>query len=633
MCGIAGKINFDSTSINSDLLLKMCRTMRHRGPDDQGIYINSRKSIGLGSQRLSIIDINTGHQPICNEDKSIWVVFNGEIYNYRILREELISKGHKFYTKTDTEVLVHLYEEHGNDFVRRIDGMFGIALWDENKNRLLLVRDRMGIKPLFYYHDARRLLFGSELKAILEDDVPCVVDKQAVYDYFSFNFVPAPRSIYRDIKKILPGYILDCTDGRITQSRYWDMSVGQALDNKRISESESIDELNFLIKESVRSHLISDVPIGVFLSGGLDSSLITMTASSLMEEQLKTFNIAFSDSRFDESKKAQVVARQFGTLHKEYLFAIEDVLRARKFIDFFDEPFADSSAVAMFCVSRIAHPEVKVVLCGEGGDELFGGYITYQADKLNFLYQKLPVGIRKLIARTSLLVPVSHGRASLDYRLKRFTCGSDSSLIKSHYNWKVIFDEDEKKALFSDEFLASAGFTDTFSVAEDICRQAQTGTSLDKVLYLDSKLNLVDDILTKTDRMTMANSIEARVPLLDRALVEFVAGLPFRLKVKGMTTKYILRKALRNRLPAVITNQKKAGFSIPVSAWLRNELKGMVYEVMAEDKIRDTRILNPSKVALIIRQHMDGKKDNSRQIWGLFNFMLWFDKYAKRLSI
>ena len=632
MCGICGKVYFDhSRPVEREVISSMNDVLRHRGPDDQGIYING--NVGLGMRRLSIIDIDGGNQPIRNEAGNVWVVYNGEIYNFPELKDNLISKGHVFYTRTDTEVIVHLYEEFGEDFVKELNGMFGIALWDECRKKLILARDSVGIKPLFYAVFSDRLIFGSEIKSILKDDVPRNVDLEALHDYLSLNYVPAPYTMFKGIKKLEAGNLLIFQNGRVSNKKYWDVhygsSNGQSSCSLLKSEEDYADRLLELLGNSVKRHLISDVPLGVFLSGGMDSSTIVALMSQMNNRKIKTFTIGFEEKSYNEVDDARLISKRFDTEHNELIVTpnIVDVLP--KLIRSFDEPYADSSAIPTYFVSKLAREHVKVCLGGDGGDEIFAGYVTYPAYKVAHLYKKLPRFLTEnLIPFLVNLMPVSDGKVSFDYKAKRFVEGALLPPSLSHFWWKVIFTEEMKQKLYSEELRSTLnGFRDSFQIFNrhfDSCTDSDT---LQKLLYVDLKVYLPDDILVKVDRMSMAHSLEARVPFLDREVVEFMANVPSSMKMKGFGTKYILKKALEKLLPKEIIRKKKGGFNVPIARWIKNDLKDHVIDALSPSKIRSTGFFNETNVSQILNMHIDGKKDYSRNIWGLFMFMLWHDEY------
>ena len=630
MCGIVGKYSLKQIPVSNDLLHDMCDVIVHRGPDDEGYYING--NIGLGMRRLSILDLQTGNQPIHNESKDIWIVYNGETYNCPELRAELERKGHKFYTRSDTEVIVHCYEEYGDECVSKLNGMFAFAIWDSRRRRLLLARDRLGIKPLFYTVSDGSLLFASEIKSILQDrTVKREVNLHALHNFLSLNYIPHPDTIFKGIYKLPPGHTLTCDgEGRIKIREYWDVKFGQSPE----SADSYAEELREKLKESVRLRLLSDVPLGVLLSGGIDSSSIAALMSSLVDEPIKTFSIGFEEKSFNELEYARIVANMYGTDHHEMIVKPNAVELLPKLVWHFDEPFADSSAIPTYLVSKMAREHVKVVLSGEGGDEVFAGYETYAAYRAAELYSRIPRLIRKKLIRPIVhSLPASTKKVSFDYKAKIFVDGDDFSPERRHYWWKLIFSEDAKKQLYSQEMLSDNIFDDSFGEFAKYFDRTDAVDMLNRILYVDTKVYLANDILVKSDRSSMANSLELRVPMLDHNVVEFAASIPPELKLNGFQKKYILKKAMEPLLPKKILYRKKKGFSIPASSWLRNELKEMVLDVLSPAQLKRTGFFNPEYVKELLNQHFHGVKDNSRPIWGLLTFMLWHRTFMERSTL
>ncbi len=625
MCGIAGKFNLRSnTSVRPETIARMCAVIRHRGPDDEGIYVDG--CFGMGMRRLSIIDLATGRQPIRNEDGSVWTVCNGEIYNFLELRTLLQGKGHQFYTNTDTEVIVHLYEEYGEDFVNYLTGMFAIALWDKDKKKLVLARDRLGIKPLYYRVDSDRVLFGSEIKAILQDDVEREIDLQALHDYLSFNYIPGPRTIFRHISKLPPGHRMTCSDGSVAITPYWEIPYpALSGEEPKRSEESYCAELQDLLQDVVKQHLISDVPLGVFLSGGVDSSALVALMSEVSSQPVKTFSIGFEEQSYNELDYARMVAQKFNTDHHELVVKpnVTDLLP--ELVRYFDEPFADSSAIPMYYVAKLAREHVTVALSGEGADEIFAGYETYAAYKLAKIYQRLPpVLASTLIPALIRQLPVSRQKVSFDYKAKRFVQGALRSPAEGHYWWKVIFSEEAKRALYTSGI---DGLEDPQTLYQHTYEQCAANDVLTKLQHIDAKIYLPDDILVKADRMSMATSLEARVPFLDHRVVEFAASLPVQLKMRGFKKKYILKRTMADHLPPAILKSKKRGFNVPIPVWLCGELRDLVHDVLHPRRLRDTGFFNPTVVSQCIRDHEAGRADYSRNIWGLMIFMLWHEQY------
>lgn len=626
MCGICGIYSPKATpKVSEELLRRMNSSLERRGPDDEGYFVSDL--IGLAMRRLSIIDLTGGAQPLFNEDKSIWIVFNGEIYNFMELRRELVSLGHQFRTASDTEVIVHLYEEMGERCVDRLNGMFAFGLWDSRNSKLVLARDRLGIKPLFYSAGSDNVIyFGSEIKALLRAPIDRAPDYQALYDYLSLMYVPTPSTAFRDIRKLPPASLLICSPDGIKIKSYWDIPVPEASaseDRNRDYEHEVID----LIEESVSRQMISDVPIGAFLSGGLDSTTIAAIMVKNLKAKLKTFTIGFDRKSYDESADARLVAQTLGCDHTEQMVSPDMVESIPELLDYFDEPFADYSAIPTFLVSRLAVSKVKVTLTGDGGDEVFAGYPTHVAYKLSAIFRSFPAWLKNgLIKPLVFALPASMERISFDYKAKRFVTGADLDFERGHYWWKVIFNEEEKKLLLSHDFMKS-GFSDSYEVLGRHFAKVRNGHPLNQLLYVDAKTFLLDDNLVKVDRMTMINSLEARVPLLDHELVEKVAMMPPRVKTRLLETKILLRKAVRNLLPAKIRKGKKKGFTPPLPHWIRGELKPLAMEYFSGHKLRDTGILNPAYCKKILDEHLSGMRDNNRQIWTILALVRWFEKH------
>ena len=624
MCGIVGKLyQQQDRPVEGEALVAMCETLVHRGPDDEGFYLNG--NVGLAMRRLAIIDLDTGRQPVHNEDRTIWTVYNGEIYNFPDLKRDLEASGHRFYTPSDTEVIVLLYEEYGLDFVRYLNGMFAIGLWDETRRRLVLARDRLGIKPLFYSHLPDRLLFGSEIKAILADGLQPTTDLDALSHYLSLLYIPAPYTIYREIRKLEAGHVLVWQGGQMTIRRYWDLSLVQpsAVDHRRSADLRA--ELLELLTDVVRCHLISDVPLGVFLSGGLDSSTIVALMRRVHNGHIKTFSIGFHEPSYDELPDARLIAERFETEHTELTVTPDVAELVPKLACYFDEPFADSSAIPTYYLSQLARRNMTVALGGDGGDEVFAGYITYQADKLARLYDTLPGFLtRRLLPALARHLPVSDGKVSFDFKARRFV---DNALLepgRRHYAWKAFFDDGLKRAVLSDDILnALGGSLDTYPIFERYSEEVCHHDPLNAFLYMDTKVYLADDILVKVDRMSMAHSLEVRVPFLDHRLVEFMFRLPGRLKMPGLKLKHFLKKTMEGMLPPQTLKKPKGGFNVPVPVWLKQELRPLLDQYLSPTRIRAQGVFNPETVSHLVSDHLAGRANYSRNIWALLIFNLW----------
>jgi asparagine synthase (glutamine-hydrolysing) len=620
MCGIAGTLRLRSEPVTRDEVARMCAVLRHRGPDDEGIHVDG--AVGIGMRRLSIIDLATGRQPLANEDGTVWTVFNGEIYNFPELRTELAARGHVFATASDTEVIVHLYEEHGTGFVERLRGMFALAVWDARRRRLVLARDRLGIKPLYYAQTVKGLLFGSELKALLAAGLRRDVDRQALHDYLSLGYVPGPRTIFAGARKLPPAHLLICERGTVTVRPYWSLAYRPA---PAWSDAEAAARLRDLLRDTVRRHLMSDVPLGVFLSGGVDSSTLVALMREIGGGPIRTFSIGFDEASYDELGVAREVARRFGTEHHELVVRPDAVDLVPALVRAFDEPFADSSAVPVYCVSRLAREHVTVVLSGEGGDEVFAGYDTYTAGRLAELYRRLPATLsRRLLPALVRRLPVSHRRVSFDYKAKRFVAGALRPPADAHYAWKEVFSEEAKAALYAPGAPAAAPSVRLYREAFAGCDAAD---ALTRLQHVDQAIYLPDDILVKADRMTMANSLEGRVPFVDHPVVEFAASLPARLRLRGLTKKYVLKRALSGRLPERVLRGPKRGFNVPIPLWLAGELRDLVHDVLSDKRVREGGFFEPAAVTALVEEHERRRHDRSRQLWSLLVFTLWCEEY------
>jgi asparagine synthase (glutamine-hydrolysing) len=593
----------------------MSATLVHRGPDADGAFLDG--PVGLAARRLAIIDLETGDQPIANEDGSLHVVQNGEVYNYRELRAELQRAGHRFRTHSDTEVLVHLYEEHGLDFAARLRGMFAVAVWDSQRRRLVLARDRYGIKPLYYRTDGAGLEFASELRALPRGEV----DLDALEAFLAFNSIPAPLSIFRDTRKLPPGHVLVWEDGDLRLERFARPGPAAADALRESDEAELIEELRARLRDSVNAHLIADVPVGVLLSGGIDSSALAALAAEISSEPVRTFSIGFEERSFDELADARLVAERYGTQHRELVLRPDAALLLPALAEAFDEPFADSSALPTYLVSQLAAHDVKVALSGEGGDELFGGYYTYVADLLALRVGPVARLARPLVER----LPTSSARASFDYKAKRFARAAHLPPLERHHGWKEIFAPEARA-----ELTGRRSEFDPIDILRARFAETEGAELLARLQDVDFGLYLVDDLLVKTDRASMAHSLEARVPYLDPAVTNLAFALPRRQRVRGLRKKVLLRKAVAPLLPGQIVRGKKRGFSIPAAAWLRGELEPFARDTLSSDTVRRQGYFRPEAVQRLIDRHVAGKEDLSRQLWGLLAFTLWHEHHVER---
>ncbi len=593
----------------------MSATLVHRGPDSAGEF--SDDTVALAARRLSIIDLETGDQPIANEDGTLQVVQNGEIYNYRELRLELERAGHRFRTHGDTEVLLHLYEQHGDGFAERLRGMFAVAIWDAPRRRLTLARDRFGIKPLYYRDSGGELAFASELRALPRGEI----DLDALEAFLAFNSIPAPLTIFREVRKLPAGHLLLWEDGRVRLERFARPAPVPVTELRDEDEAELVEELRSRLRDSVRAHLVSDVPVGVLLSGGVDSALLAALAAEEGSEPLRTFSIGFEERSFDELADARRVAERYGTRHRELVLRPDAALLLPALAEAFDEPFADSSALPTYLVSELAASEVKVALSGEGGDELFGGYYTYAAD----LLAARVGGLARLARPLVELLPTSSRKASFDYRAKRFVRAAHLPPLERHHGWKEIFSAGARAEL--------TGQRSAFDPVDLLCeRYAETdgADELARLQDVDLGTYLVDDLLVKTDRASMAHSLEARVPYLDTVVTNLALALPTRHKVRGFSKKVLLRKAAEPLLPREIVHGKKRGFSIPAAAWLRGELAPFARETLSTDALERQGFFRPEAVHRLLDAHVAGREDLSRQLWGLLAFTLWHERHVER---
>ncbi|HXG66237.1 MAG TPA: asparagine synthase (glutamine-hydrolyzing) [Blastocatellia bacterium] len=618
MCGITGFANeeqFLKTAEWANVLDRMCRVITHRGPDDQGVMIS--EGVALGMRRLAIIDLAGGHQPISGEDGSVTVVFNGEIYNYRELQRDLEARGHRFQTNSDTEAIVHAYEEYGQGCVDHLRGMFAFALWDARRRRLFIARDRVGKKPLYYTVTRQgSLVFGSELKSLLEHpEVVREINPEAIDAYLSLGYVPDPLSIFRNIHKLPPGHHLSFAGGRVAVKQYWDFHF-EPMESRR--EEDYLEELRALLDEAVKLRLVADVPLGAFLSGGIDSSTIVGLMARHMDQPVKTFSIGFREESYDELKYARITAKHFGTDHKEFIVTPEICNIVDELVWHFDEPFSDMSSVPTYMVSKLAREYVTVVLSGDGGDELFAGYTRYVIDRKRSHFTRLPLAVRRGLMRPlSRLLP--HGAWGRNYL---YNIALDP--LERYLDSVSVFTSLNKLSLYTDHFLgqlADSGIG--VSRLRDYAAAVKTREPLDPMLYIDSKTYLPGDILTKVDRMSMAVSLEARVPLLDHKLIEFVTRIPASLKMKGLETKHIFKRAVADIVPAEILHRPKQGFSVPLRQWINQDLRERMRDTLADAKTRQRGYINPRYVDLLLDEHSRNRRDHSLRLWTLLMLELW----------
>ncbi|MFH0809605.1 MAG: asparagine synthase (glutamine-hydrolyzing) [Pseudomonadota bacterium] len=626
MCGIAGILNRDGKKVDAELMGRMRDALTHRGPDDFGSHIEG--SIGLAHRRLSILDLSTaGRQPLCNEDRSVWITYNGEIYNFATLRAELEALGHHFASHTDTEVIVHAYEQWGLECLDRLRGMFAFGLWDSRRRRLWLVRDRMGIKPLFYSALPDALLFGSEIKSLLEH--PAVsrrLDRRALAYYLAMNWIPAPHTLLADVRQLLPGHFLLLENGSQRNVCYWDLSFREAGNGGRRAWQEEFDAL---MDSTVREHLVSDVPFGAFLSGGLDSSSLCWWMSRNLAQPLKTFSFAFSESTYNETPYARMVARRMGSDHREASVTPELVDILPRLVRHAEEPTADSSMIGVYYLAREARREVTMVHSGDGADEILAGYETYKAYALTNIYRHLPRALRRFVRSLVNCVPASDAKVSWDTKLRRFVAGAEWPPEDAHAMWRVIFDHDERSELLAPLWHDPEIRADIVDVYREYFARSDAKDPLNRMLYVDSRLYLPNDMLVKVDRMTMAHGLEARVPFLDHKVVEFCASVPKELKLCRGSGKYLLKQVMRERLPAPVLRRKKEGFNVPNARWLRQELKPFVTDVLSERSMREMGIFSPIAVRKLLEDHFSRRRENSHRIWCLLTLSLWWRTFME----
>jgi asparagine synthase (glutamine-hydrolysing) len=626
MCGIAGFVSqpeFTSSGETAMAVLdRMCRVIAHRGPDDQGMFVDG--GVALGMRRLSIIDLAGGHQPLSGCDQSVTIVFNGEIYNYKELQRELEAQGHRFTTQCDTEVVVHAFEQYGADCVDRLRGMFAFAVWDARRQELFIARDRVGKKPLYYSVTPRgTLIFGSELKALREHpEFRGEVSAEALDAYLTYGYVPDPLTIFRDVHKLPPGHHLRFKAGNLTLGQYWDFAYEELPSETLQSEVEYRVRLRDLLDEAVRVRLVSDVPLGAFLSGGVDSSAVVGLMARHMGQPVKTFSIGFREDTHNELKYARLAAKHFGTDHRELIVTPDICGIVDELVWHFDEPFADQSAIPTYLVSKLAREHVKVVLSGDGGDELFAGYTRYAIDSRRSGFERLP-----RLLRNGMMKPLSrqmpHGAWGRNYIHK-----ISAEPLDRYLEDISIFTQLNKPRLYSSDFKRRLGDSDATALFRNYAAGVRSCDPLDTLLYLDSKTYLPGDILTKVDRMSMAVSLEARVPLLDHKLIEFVTRIPASMKMKDGETKYIFKRAVEDLVPAEILHRPKQGFGVPISEWINKELKQRIGDTFADSRTRQRGYFDPAYVDLLLNEHERGRRDHSWALWSLLMFELWQRKFA-----
>jgi len=624
MCGIAGFVDrWDSGQARpveerAAILDSMCRIIEHRGPDDQGVTLD--RGVALGMRRLSIIDLAGGHQPISGEDGSVSIVYNGEIYNFHELKDRLEAAGHKFKTHCDTETVLHGYEEFGPDCLKDLRGMFAFAIWDAKKQVLFIARDRAGKKPLYYsVTRGGSLIFGSELKVLLQHpDVEREIDPKALDAYFTLGYIPDPYSIFKNVKKLPPGHYLTFSEGRLDVKQYWDFNFNPS---ESLREEDYLEELRFLLDESVRLRLISDVPLGAFLSGGIDSSTIVGLMARHSAQPVKTFSIGFHEDSYNELKYARMTAQKFGTDHHEFFVTPEICSVVDELAWFMDEPFADQATIPNYVVSKLAREHVKVVLSGDGGDELFAGYTRYIVAQNRASFDLIPKTLRQGLGPLSKNLP--HGTKGRNYL---FNISLDP--VSRYLDSVSTFTSLNRESLYTRDFrdlVGTEGYVS--SLFRDLSAKVTTGEPLDRLLYIDSKTYLPGDILAKVDRTSMAVSLEARAPLLDHKLIEFVGQMPAKLKLSGLESKHLLKKAVADLVPHEILNRPKQGFGVPIQDWINRQLRSRIRESLTEPRSQQRGYVEPGYINVLLNEHERGRRDHSDGLWALFMLELWHRQF------
>jgi asparagine synthase (glutamine-hydrolysing) len=629
MCGIVGQLRPAGRPVAPELLARMCAGLEHRGPDSRGLHHEGR--VGLGIQRLRVIDLNTGDQPIYNEDRSVVVVMNGEIYNYRELRAGLQSRGHSFATQGDTEAIVHLYEEHGPDCVRHLHGMFAFALWDERRQQLMIARDRVGKKPMLYALRDGVLSFASEMQALLQDEeIPREVDHVALDRYLAYGYVPAPLTALRAVRKLPPAHTLVMRDGQATTERYWALDYAHKLD-------EPVEELGERIREGLlaatRRRLIADVPLGAFLSGGIDSSAVVAAMAQLSSEPVRTFSIGFDHEAFNELPHARQIAQQFGTVHEEFLVRAEAIEVLPQIVRHHGEPFADSSAIPSFYLSALTRRHVTVALNGDGGDESFAGYQRYVANAVAGRLDRLPAALRRGLAAVGGRVSDDGDVSSVRNRIRRLAGGLALDAPARYARYVSWFDGAQRDTLYSPAFAAAIGDADAGDEIAARWAAASGASVVDRMLEVDAGSYLVDDLIAKVDIATMAHALEARSPFLDHQMMELAASIPAEYKVRGGEKKWILREALRPWLPGEILDRPKQGFSVPLSSWLRTDLQGWARDILLDPSSLGRGYFEPAEVNRLLDRHGAGADGDAKRIYSLLMLELWHREFVDAPSL
>jgi asparagine synthase (glutamine-hydrolysing) len=631
MCGVYGYLSRHEP-VQSEVLRRMGETLAHRGPDDAGEWVHHGEtvSVGLGHKRLSIIDLSAAaRQPVSTEDGQVWLSFNGEIYNFRELRRELVARGHTFKSNSDAEVIIHLYEEKGVGCLKDLHGMFAFALWDDARQTLFLARDRIGKKPLHYAATPAGFVFGSEIRALLcHPDVSRAIDPASLSKYLTLEYVPAPHTMFRSIRKLEPGHYLTHRAGQTDVVKYWDIPLADYPVSSK-TEDAYVDELREILERAVRSRLVADVPVGVFVSGGIDSGLVAAMAHRAQRD-IECFSIGFDEPSFDESRYATTIARTLGLTHHLTMFTSREMLAVvDRLPEFMDEPLADASILPFYLLSGIAAKRLRVALTGDGGDELFAGYPTYQAHRIVTYYDSLPDVVKNAVKAVASRLPVSQADISTDFKIKQFLRGAGVSSEIRFLMWMGSFTEGEKRELLHTDLRAALASTNTYEDVFAYVAASGLNKDLERILYLSMKLYLQDDILVKVDRASMAHGLEVRCPLLDQEFVEFACRLPMPYKLRGVTTKYLLKKAAAGLLPDAIIHRRKKGFGIPVSRWLAGDLKSRMLDYLSEDRLARQGLFNYPYVTRLIDDHLARRRDNRKLLWTLLVFQMWYARFVE----
>ncbi len=625
MCGIVGFTSKHFGDEERAILERMNAAILHRGPDEDGYY--TAEGIGMAMRRLSIIDLASGQQPIHNRDRSKWIVYNGEVYNYQSLRSDLEDGGDSFYTNSDTEAIVHLYDKHGKDCLKYLRGMFAFAIWDDRDKSLFIARDRVGKKPLLYSHRPNGdLVFGSEFRALLEHpSISRDIDRDAIDKYLSYLCVPAPLTAFREIRKLEPGHWLFWKDGEITTERYWLPDFSEKID---VSEEEAIEETTRILREAVKLRMISEVPLGAFLSGGVDSSTVVALMAEVSDRPVKTFSIGFEEQDYSELEHARKVADHIGAEHSEFIVRPDALEVLPTLVDHYGEPYADSSAIPTYYVARETRKHVTVALNGDGGDESFAGYERYAAMLLAEKYSSIPKALRKLLIEFPLsALPTSELRRSRVRDAKRFLSAANLPTTERYFRWVSTFERSAKETLYTPEFRESLNGSDSSQTLEQWFRKANGYSRLDSVLLTDLMTYLPNDLLVKVDIASMANSLEARSPFLDHELIEFAASLPPALKIRRTETKSLLKKVAARLVPGDVVYRRKMGFGVPIGKWFRGEMKDFLRGRLLSDRSLGRGIVRSEEVMRYVQEHVDGRKDHAFKLWTLLMLELWFERF------